>query len=293
MRLATSTIIMDYIEGKSCQIPAEVSVKACAEAGYKFLDPCLTHFFGEDMPLARDNWETWTHNLRKLSDSLGVSFIQSHGLIATGSILDINGKPRHPKYDEYIRRSIIASEILGVNWMVLHPEMWPDSDGHADYKKSFRYNLDFFAKWGEIATRHNVGIAVENMGNSPGGIMRYCVRAEELIELVDTLNDPMIKICIDTGHAHLSRFSVPDYIRTVGNRLRATHIDDNHQNKDEHFAPFQGTIPWRDVMQALREVECDFDFTFEIQHLTSCFPAAVQAPLVKFSYTLGEYLLSL
>ena len=291
MRLAISTCIICDDEGKINKIPIEVSVKTCAEAGYKFLDADLSSNLYKDMPLTKNDWEGWTHNLRKLSDSLGVSFIQSHGHWSSGNTLDINGNCPDPEYDEYIRRSIIASEILGVSWMVLHPVLWPDSDGHADYRKSFRYSLDFFAKWGEFASSHNVGIAIENTYNSPD-VMRNCVRAEELIELVDTLNDPMVKICIDTGHAHLAGLNVPAYIRTVGNRLRVTHIADNHQNSDEHFAPFNGTIPWREVMQALKEVEYDLGFVFEIV-LTSCYPACVQAPLVKFSYTLGEYLLLL
>ena len=283
MRLVTTT--------NTIQIPAEESVKVCAEAGYKFLDAPICGWLRKDGPLTRDDWESWTHNLRKIADSSGVSFIQSHGFFI--KYLDINGIPAHPEYDEYIRRSIIASEILGVNWMVLHPTFWPDSDGHADYKKSFKYNRDFFSKWGEFASRHNVGIAVENMPNIPGEFLYYCVRVEELLELVDSLNDPMIKICIDTGHAHLSKQSIPDYISAVGSRLVVTHIDDNHQNKDEHIAPFQGTTPWKDVMQAFKKLEQDFYFTFEIHHMTSCFPAEIQAPLAKFSFVLGNYLLSL
>ena len=293
MRLSTSTNIMCFDEGKNYQVPAEVSVKACAGAGYKFLDANLCAYIREGMPLTKEDWESWSHSLRKLGDSLGVRFTQSHGYFPRQACLDTHGSRLDPECDEYTRRSIIATKILGADWMVLHPVLWPDSDGHADHKNCFRYNRDFFSKWGEFASCRNVGIAVENMINPVGGKIHYCVFAEELIELVDTLNDPMLKICIDTGHTHLSRISVPNYILTVGDRLRATHIADNHQNIDEHFAPFQGTIPWRDVMQALKEIRYELDFAFEIHHLSSCYPAVVQSPLVNFSYTLGEYLLSL
>ncbi|MCL2319515.1 MAG: sugar phosphate isomerase/epimerase, partial [Treponema sp.] len=260
MRLSTSTNIMCFDEGQNYKIPAEVSVKACAEAGYKFLDANLCAYIREDLPLTKDDWESWSHQIRKLADSLGVRFTQSHGYFSKKACLDVYGNRLDPEYEEFTRRSIIASEILGADWMVMHPVPWPNSDGHADPKKSFRYNKDFFTKWGEFASRHKVGTAIENMLNSVGGPHRYCVFAEELIELVDALNDPMIKVCIDTGHAHLSRLNVANYILAVGDRLKATHIADNHQNADEHIAPFQGTTPWREVMQALRKINYNLDF---------------------------------
>lgn len=294
MRLSTSTNIMSSDEWKNHAVSIEESVKACAEAGYRNLDANFCGCLRGNNPLSRDGWESWARNLRELAGSLGVNFTQSHGYFESGgNSLDIHGRRRDPNFDEWVRRSILASEIAGVNWMVLHPTLWPDSDGHADYKKSFQYNRDYFAEWGEFAAKHNVGIAVENMLNAPGGIIRYCVRAEELIELVDALNDRMIKICIDTGHVHLSRLNLPNFIRAVGGRLRATHIADNHRNEDEHIAPFQGTINWREVMAALKEINYGLDFAFEIQHLSSRFPASTQKSLVKFSHDLGEFLLSL
>jgi sugar phosphate isomerase/epimerase len=284
---------MCFDEGKNYSIPAEVSLRACAEAGYKYCDANLSAYKRPGMPLSRDDWESWSCNLRNLADSLGVRFTQSHGYFPKEACLDIHGSRVDLECDEYTRRSIFASEILCAGWMVLHPVLWPNQDGYADYKNCFRYNQDFFSKWGGFASRHHIGIAVENMLNSVDGKVRYCVLPEDLIELVDALNDPMVKICIDTGHAHLSKISVAGFIRTVGSRLRATHIADNHQNMDEHFAPFQGTIQWKEVMLALREIKYDLDFAFEIHHLTSCYPASVQAPLVQFSRVLGEYLLSL
>ena len=84
-----------------------------------------------------------------------------------------------------------------------------------------------------------------------------------------------------------------DAIRKVGHRLRATHINDNHgAGVDEHVAPYMGTIDWSDVMNALREINYAQDFSFEIQNLTSCYPAALQPEMIRFSYRLGNYLLA-
>ena len=99
--------------------------------------------------------------------------------------------------------------------------------------------------------------------------------------------------CIDTGHANMVGLNVPDMIRQVGSHLKATHINDNYGIKDEHFSPFNGTIPWKEVVQALRDIDYQECFAFETHHLTSMYPKEVQPYLVDFSYALGEYLLKL
>ena len=46
------------------------------------------------------------------------------------------------------------------------------------------------------------------------------------------------------------------------------------------------------LVAALREIHYAHDFSFETQNLTSPFPMRIQGDLIRFSYTLGEYLLS-
>ena len=84
---------------------------------------------------------------------------------------------------------------------------------------------------------------------------------------------------------------VPAMIRQVGFHLKATHINDNHGTTDEHFAPYNGTIPWKETVQALRDIHYQECFAFEIHHLTSMYPKEVQSALEDFSYVLGTYLL--
>ena len=103
----------------------------------------------------------------------------------------------------------------------------------------------------------------------------------------------MVETCIDTGHAHMVGINVPEMIRQVGSHLKATHIADNHGKTDEHLPPFNGTIDWPEVMKALREINYQECFAFEIQNLSSMYPKEVQPALVKFSYELGSYLMGL
>ena len=112
-----------------------------------------------------------------------------------------------------------------------------------------------------------------------------------LLELIDAVDNPAVQICIDTGHANMVGLDVPAMIRQVGTHLKATHINDNHGKTDEHFAPYNGTIPWKETVQALRDIGYQECFAFEIHHLTSMYPKEVQPAQVDFSYALGSYLL--
>ena len=113
----------------------------------------------------------------------------------------------------------------------------------------------------------------------------------EMLELIDAVDNPAVQICIDTGHANMVGLDVPAMIRQVGTHLKATHINDNHGKTDEHFAPYNGTIPWKETVQALRDIGYQECFAFEIHHLTSMYPKEVQPAQVDFSYALGSYLL--
>lgn len=290
MKLAISTNIMNADLGNLYQIPMEQAVKGCAEAGYKYLDANLSRMCRKDQPLTKEGWEKWIEGIRKLAESFQVDFIQAHGYWIAGNALQENTGKEEERDEELMRRSVLAAERLGVTWMVVHPYTVLQGK-KCNYKKSFVFNREYYKRWGEFCGMHHVGMAIENLF-SFGETVRYCTTQEELLELAETVNNPMVQICVDTGHAHLSGMNPAKLIRQVGKYLKATHIADNHKNKDEHFPPFNGTIDWSEVMSALQEIGYDQAFAFEIQNLTGIYPAQVQQELVNFSYRLGEYLMN-
>jgi sugar phosphate isomerase/epimerase len=114
---------------------------------------------------------------------------------------------------------------------------------------------------------------------------------EELIDLVDTINDPGVGMCIDIGHANNSGIYVPDFIRMAGSRLKCTHVNDNLADKDTHLPPFMGSVDWRGVMSALREIGYDGDFSYEIN--PQRFPAETVDVWLRFLHDLGQRLLQM
>lgn len=293
MRLSTSTNIVNFHMRLPYMAPFEHAVSVCAAAGYRYVDANLCGMCRKGKrfaPMTEDRWEQSVHAWRKLADDIGVTFSQAHAYFSADGPIAPDGVPGGAFGEEMMRRSVLAAEILGSEWMVVHPVNVVEGDCVL-VEETYRYNLEYFRRWHEVFHDHGVGMAIENMTNHPKSPSPFADIAT-LNRLIDELDAPDIGACLDTGHAFLSGYDPVDCVRQLGHRLKATHIADNKGKEDEHVAPFQGFIPWADVVRALHDINYQNDFAFEIHHLTSAFPLSIQADMVHFSHTLGEYLLS-
>ena len=131
-----------------------------------------------------------------------------------------------------------------------------------------------FREMGRLAEAAGVNVAIENLGRfGPLGDL------QTLPKLVNRIDHPAIGYCLDSGHAHAAGESVTEWIRTMGGKLFTTHFHDNrsllmrtnntarfvgaHDGGDEHMSPGFGTIPWIDVIQALRKLPYARPLNFE------------------------------
>ena len=286
MRLSTTTTILSAADS----VPPEGSVfkamELCREAGFRHLDMNFGTQGKEGYPLATDGWRSWVEEVQRRAQQLHVTFYQAHSFFyrtreSTSLTID------RPWYEERFRRSIIAAQMLGVRWLVMHPADFY-ADETYDFEKARRYNIEYWSPFVELALRHNVGFAFENMFQS-GRHARYCSQVDELIDLVDAFNDPRVGVCWDTGHAFVARQNQPEAIRKLGKRLKATHIHDNHgQPKgDEHLMPYYGLLNWEEILRALGEIGYENNFSFELKHATQALPPRLCLNMLRFMHSLG------
>ena len=287
--LSSSTWLMSGIPGSKQFYTIQECLDTMRAAGFEYMDANLWSLSGRGRPAGQDNWKEWAEATRAHADRIGIAFRQTHGQTLSGQQWD------DPNYAEaeYVwamnYRCIEITKILGAEWMVMHPTNLPH-DPLYSRKKAREANLKYLAPYIEAAKKTGIGIAVENMVDFGGKRRRYCGGdPEELIELVDTINDPSVGICIDTGHANVSGIHVPSFIRMVGSRLKATHIDDNNRDGDTHLPPFFGTIDWADTMKAFKDIDYQYDFSFELG--SQRFPTDTRPTWCRFIHDLGEDLL--
>ena len=79
-------------------------------------------------------------------------------------------------------------------------------------------------------------------------------------------------VCWDTGHGNMHTESVYDEITALGDRLEALHVQDNFGERDNHLAPYMGTLDLDALMNAL--IDGGFAarggyFTFECDSIIS------------------------
>jgi sugar phosphate isomerase/epimerase len=97
------------------------------------------------------------------------------------------------------------------------------------------------------AAERNMTLAVENLH-----FLGFTGQKEDFLRLFEAYPAHLVGACIDTGHAHLGG-NLVELAHALAARAFVVHIHDNSANaKDEHLLPGQGTIPWGEVVEALR-----------------------------------------
>ena len=245
-------------------IPCEKTLDILHDAGFNYVDISLWTYSQPGSTIEKDDWREWAHRVKAHADEIGVKIRQTHGNTLAGMQWDDYNYPLWDYTWENNHRCVEITKILGAEWMVMHPTNLPHDPCYSR-KKAREENLRYLAPFIDDAKKHGVGIAVENMVDFRGSRRRYCGGdPEELIELVDMINDKAVGICIDTGHANQAGIHVGSFIRMAGDRIKATHIDDNNREGDSHLPPFFGNIDWQDTMQALKDINYQGDFSFEL-----------------------------
>jgi L-ribulose-5-phosphate 3-epimerase len=287
MRLGTSTNF--FTVNEQGYIPYAESVRRCVDAGFYVIDVNFCHALRPAGDLAADNWESIMYDLRNTGEKLNVDFVQSHPVFV-GDIREASPEVQEI-YDEMMKRSIMASAILGVKWAIMHPV---DEKQRAffDTEASIKKNREYFDSYVELAIKHGVGIAFENMVEGSRK-RRFACTAQELKALVESYNDPLVGACWDFGHGNLLYPDQTFALCTLGSHLKATHVNDNRGSGDDHLFPFHGTIDWHSVMPVLKEIGYEGDFVYETHNEFNRLPDRLRDSIAKIGYDIGMYCLSL
>ena len=160
-----------------------------------------------------------------------------------------NASPEAAVRDRAVQETLTALGLAArvpVSVLVLHlglPDSLLPAEGD-NSRAAARQSVETIA---EAAAQHGVRVALEVIPNAlatPGSLVAM---------VDDELQVPGVGVCLDLGHAHMMGDLV-EAIETVSEWLIATHVHDNHGTRDEHLAPFDGTIDWPAALIALQKI---------------------------------------
>ena len=156
---------------------------------------------------------------------------------------------RQEAVDE-IKRALDLVECVPFRYCVQHVARHRDVPDERRWDAAFSSLelLSLFAK------QRGVTLALEN---TPGE-MATPTNLKNFLEQTRLTN---VKLCFDTGHAHLDGGVVAG-LEAVRDLIVTMHVHDNQAERDDHLPPYEGTIDWKSALAAM---PADVPFVFELK----------------------------
>ena len=165
-------------------------------------------------------------------------------------------------HDEWVEHQMKGAfklmNVLDCKWGAWHPVSATEC-GH-DRKVAMKANREMLARHLETAEKYGVGIAVENIF-APF----FSSAVEDHIELIESMQSPLVGACWDFGHANLQvseRGRVEDF-KMIADKIKILHVDDNHACEDRHLAPGFGNVQFHELLPILFRSGFDGFFNME------------------------------
>jgi sugar phosphate isomerase/epimerase len=121
-------------------------------------------------------------------------------------------------------------------------------------EQMFEDNVRFLRELLPYAKEKGVILCLENM---PLKSDRTFSTVEEWKAVLDTVNDPLVKACLDTGHLSAMGVDLYDAVVQMGDYIVAMHVHDDKFGQDRHLPPFQGNLNWAGFIKGLKEIHFD------------------------------------
>ncbi len=270
-------------------------VKAMSRHGWHTLE--LSDEHGHDLLKLGDPAQVGAE-FRRFAEDHGVSFPQGHFYLANKGIRPEDREGRKvadiaPADDaefaramDDMKRWVDLFNALGVKAGVLHAGGQQLASQGWSPERVLERRTQAIRQVAEYAKGGVTQICLENLTRYFG--YADVADAKAVLAAVDM---PNVKVCLDTGHANISGVSCPEFIRELGPELKALHIADNLGANDDHMLPYgRGTVPWPEVMKALREVNYTGLFNFEVPGENRC-PLPIREAKLDYSLQLANWMI--
>ena len=116
-------------------------------------------------------------------------------------------------------------------------------------------SIENVRKVGRIARECGVDYCLEVLNRFEGYILNTCAEAVDFVTEVD---EPAVKVMLDTFHMNIEEDSITDAIRLAGDKLGHFHVGENNRR-----LPGRGNMPWSDIGKALRSIGYDKSVVME------------------------------
>ena len=242
-------------------------------AGYDTADFWLCKYcYGDNAPMCRPDWRDWVQDTARRFEEAMITVGQAHAHWDHSFQIheDFSFDPPQP----VIYNNIEAAALLGCRHLIFHPiQRWFRMPEESMRQRVIEINAAWFRFLLPTAEQYGVELHIENLFDhkhvqQAGDPLFPFGTAADILALVGAIDHPLIKICLDTGHANINAQDVPATIRAYGKRLGSLHLNDNYGKigpiyEDLHLFPSYGRLPWKAIFEALAEIGYDGTLNME------------------------------
>lgn len=281
----------------------EGTLKILAEAGFEAVDLSIT---GRVIPwdegcftdVSNPEFREFFENIHKCAEENNIEICMTHAPYCAPFIADPEA---YAKVQQQTIRAVYATKLVGSPYIVSHPVLHPDFNNGQNRERGLQTNVDYFSAIVPALKETGVVMCIENLYwglRTEPKTPNICTKAEDLAELIDTLNEmhgPYFAACLDVGHAVISGEDPCYMLKVLGPRTKVLHIHDNMGILDNHTVPGEGIVDWEAWVRTLKEVGYCGCFNFETDAhweslLKDYFSRQVAVNKAKLLYEIGRSL---
>ena len=125
---------------------------------------------------------------------------------------------------------------------------WPVDFSKPVHKEDdWKYSVEGMKKLSELAEPYQITLNLEVLNRFENHILNT---AEEGVQFVTEVDRDNVKVMLDTFHMNIEETSISVAIRTAGKLLGHFHTGECNR-----MVPGQGRMPWREIAEALHEIQ--------------------------------------
>lgn len=224
------------------------------------------------------NPPVWSQAKRICADA-GLPIDSMHGLFGVGYDPSSPDESQRQQAMETYRREADISQQLGGPMVVVHPAPPMDrKEPVTAQERAARVNpmQKSLAELATIGEQMQVTFLIENIpanyffGHDPA----------QLAKMIHSLNHPRIRMCFDTGHAHLTT----DVVQALEDCRQVTaylHVHDNDAVTDCHLVPGLGNLNWQALARGIGSLDQEMSAMLELFESEASLRKHIEAGLAE------------
>ena len=180
------------------------------------------------------------------------------------------------------RAHYAAVKEFGCKYIVLHPSTEIRTNVKAERDERINQLRKSLLEIENEMKEMGVKVALEFLP-------RLCIgnTLADMDQILEGMNAEVFGVCFDVNHIMNQYPLIPEITRKLGKRLFTTHISDYDGVDECHWLPGNGVIDWKAFVEALKEIDYQGPFNYEIRQQEGVFAHKVKTLENNFNFIKG------